>query len=273
MRLRTLFCAGLFAVAPTQAADPSFLDGIYQHWGIDLFEPGGTKFSSNSFDITEATPIPEKEDSNTFEVNAILSLAIFGGLNLFGQVELLTKHRTEPWAAFRLSFTNERDVPTHVFYEARFITIDMVGNSDVEALLDISVLDTSGDGSASFATSFAAFEAWNFSEFDFNRFPGTGADAADLNVMAGQTLRQVDVNATIAPMFGASPLFNELNFSGNGIISPGDTFILEGFTCIVSSGGSCPVPPDLSAIVPIPTAFLLFGSALAGLGFQRRKAA
>ena len=67
-----------------------------------------------------------------------------------------------------------------------------------------------------------------------------------------------------ADPFGGS-LFDELAFFGGGVISPGDTVVFEGFTCIVNSGGTCPEPPELSE-VPLPPALLLFAAAWVGLG-------
>ena len=276
-----------FIATPTFATvrDVNIDLGIFGTFTLQLFNPGGgPALKSDGVEFTNAKEVAITSDRIEAEKNwewspiddpldaLKLPLAIFSNLDLFGTGEILARGRTDPWAAFKVSFTNDRDVSTQIFYQGNFGTTVMTGDNHVEALLDVSVEDSSGDGAASYETNFAMFEAWYFPEFVFMTFPGAEGPGPDLNVNAGETVRQVNASGTINPgdFFGTQ--FNELSFTSNGIISPGDTVILTGFTCIVPAGDSCPVPPVLdAAVVPLPGALWMFGPALMVFGLRAKK--
>ena len=149
----------------------------------------------------------------------------------------------------------------------------MTGNNHVEGVLDVTVIDTSGDGEGSFIDGDSFFRAASFSGIPaVIPFPGSTSFTVPDMVSPG-TITQVNSSATINPANAGGTLFDELGIDILGKLSPGDTVIFDAFTCIVPEGEMCAPRPDFTAAVPIPAAFWLFFSALASMCFIGSKIA
>lgn len=191
----------------------------------------------------------------------------------------------DPWVAYRYSFTNDDDTPLEFFFSLAMPLEPRLGGPIVhQSVMDVLVLDSDGDGDGSF-TSINARNRVSVLDIDFSTNPPTVVDDQVILPGAGpiDDIFASDgwVNVINEPL-GPFDLPGELEDSGaetvedsfftvGGVLSPGDSFIIDGFTCFSSSSEDCPARPDLGPVIPVPAAVWLFGSAIGLLGLTRRK--
>jgi hypothetical protein len=192
----------------------------------------------------------------------------------------------DPWVAFRYDFTNDDDEPLSFFFSLAMPLEPRLGGEIVhQSVMDIIVIDSDGDGDGSF-TSITAQNRVSVLDIDFSTNPTTVIDDQVIlpgagpvpDVFAGdgwvtainEPLAQFDLPGELADS-GAETVEDSF-FTVGGILSPGDSFIIDGFTCFGASADVCPERPDL-ATIPVPAAAWLFASALGFLGWVRRRSA
>ena len=267
------FTALLAASPVTEAAfpvDPDILNGIFASFSGEERNPETNQLLSEwTLETTEeGSPVPgHPEGSVGWDEEFLFGTTVGFFIQAFS-----AEGATDPWAAFRLSAVNSHPIPVQFFIDMRFGIVEMPGIADVKATLDVTVEDTSGNGTASYLTDFARFSGWNFDEFVFDEYPGSGF-TPQFDVQAGQTVRQVDAAGSIDPSVFGGTLYDEMYVRLIGILSPGDTVTFEGYTCLVAPGDACPDSPLLGGTqVPIPPTFWLLGSAILGVLARRRQA-
>ena len=193
----------------------------------------------------------------------------------------------DPWASFRYAYTNETEVPIEFFFALNMPIQRIGGQIFLESYLDIQVFDTDKNNEASFTSVFAN-NRLNVLDIDFGpgggviqanvELPGSG-DINDIFASDGlvkaidEPLSLFDLAAELEDS-GAETV-EDANFWVGGILSAGDSFIIDGFSCFSNSSEFC--PEELREVysyspVPLPPAIWLFGSALLGglVGLRRK---
>ena len=177
---------------------------------------------------------------------------------MFGYTEFRTAGDLDPYNAFSIRLTNLRPDQQQVEIQV-FADIFPTGSpNDIEIYLDAAVEDTDSSGAASFADAMAFSGAFN--QMQFALVPFVQNDSFSLNSGGASTVLDLIGPGPTLTDFGVSTV-DQLFMSSIGVLSPGDSIVLNGFVCIYEDGGSCPERPDLSfAAVPLPAAsWLLLG--------------
>jgi len=182
------------------------------------------------------------------------------GFDLFG----LTRYRTtgdfDPYNAFSIRLTNLTVAPQQIELQVTSDIFSTASPNNIEIYLDAAVEDTDASGDAQFSGGSTFAGAIDMTTFALVPFALNNAFSL---TTGGAT--------TVLDVIGPGPTFGDFGvdtveqlFMGSvGMLSPGDSVVLNGFMCIYESGGSCPERPDLSfAAVPLPGGIWFVGGAL-----------
>jgi len=250
---------------------------------IDVFKAISFSNENRSFrdilaGIDFAPDLPPDVAINTF-VN--VREAFEGAGEDISDVGIRLAFNPDPFIAYNITFTNPTDAPAEFIYNFLFPTLPVVGATQVVSQLNVDLIDTDGDGSASITLS-------QFSPFD-DQIQGVGfmeggifGSFTDPDIGVGTAITALG-ETLFAPEISAGPeaatAFDALTVFGQFTLSAGDSVTLTGLGGLVEAGGFLPTLASFdfdnfpSTVIPEPSSalLLLLGLAVGQAGLRNRR--